>query len=1081
MTSAQPNQELVLLLPQLKADCDVKASNQAGKWDLQGSKAFADVASSLDYQAPGEVKSISSVPTMWARPLTMEMALQNLAHPLRQQMVEQWQGMLAVIALAEVRGFPMSAQLVELGELKYEEFADSLFELLPDCERSTLYTQEEKHPWQDIYIFLWNEQPVGMTSPSTLVVPSEEGDWTGLPWWNEKQKILQGPQRFLNESEQALLFRWLENLRKKLPDYNGNKKAIDVMGGLIDEFRGSLKRNPDLPLILSDDLQFFGVPINRGVLEVLNRPLKAQEKDSNVRLIPSREKAGKAPLLIIDPEIAKTWNIPPQNVWVHGGKTLASLEIEDLKKGKLIWPDVRWIESHELFLPEFVFIDQQDALPGTFPPKTTEPLAFNGQQITPLIPLNPILLDYFTPEDLIDRIKLQPFTSSEGAQVRVILDLPLTGVNEDKSSENLRLYKDYPINEENALSEVPVLEVWPYFQVQGWKEYYTFYYDGEYGDATFQVSLPEARDSHSFKEGLGRYQMVRLENFPECIHCQNSERTLIGLILLKTPEEIQLRGSWQVGVDFGTSFTNVYVNSSDIPERLELENLHLKVTESNIETRLNVLYENFIPEDFIPAEKPLPLSSVLTIKGSLNSDNKISLPFLDGRIYIPNQKFKPQQEWIKTDLKWLKENLLYNQLFLKHLALHITAIAAQTGISQIQWSLSYPSAFSRWDKKRYAKVWQDLIKELEDKTGIKHNSPQINSDNLRTESLAVAQYFRDFEDHNLVNTTCIDMGGGTSDISIWEENSLVHQCSVQLAGRDIFSQFLEMNPQFIEKSFEVNLSEWKGLRGGAFNAKLDVLLRLEGDHWLNNKKDFVEDEEDFQGLIRLTAIGTAGLYYYVGIILKVLYDEEKYSRDEITPVYIGGNGSRFLNWLAEGGRFDNFSEVNYLLSQMLSKGSGFEDTEEITRLSQNPKDEAACGLVLRETKLTGLEKKAKDPLIAGETCLVNKNEIFWNSRLEVEGDVKEFKIPHLVQLPQFLYDFHVALQDLELEGITPLRGYTRSRDLDQNSKLWRNTQKELTDLLQKMKGDSENIRLEPPFILGLKALLQVLGKEWAGR
>ena len=385
------------------------------------------------------------------------------------------------------------------------------------------------------------------------------------------------------------------------------------------------------------------------------------------------------------------------------------------------------------------------------------------------------------------------------------------------------------------------------------------------------------------------------------------------------------------------------------------------------------MFENFIPENFIPASKPFPLSSVLTTKNHSNTLENNPRPIIDGRFYIPEQKrFKPQQDWIKTNLKWkrTKENILVNQLFLKHLALYITALTAKAGISQIQWSLSYPSAFSRGDKNRYAKVWQDLTEELQEKTGIQHLCPEVSdADNFCTESLAIAQYFADIEEHDLVNTTCIDMGGGTSDISIWEENNLVHQCSVQLAGRDIFSQFLEKNPKFIEQRFEVSSSEWKGLRREAFNAKLDVLLRLEGENWLKNKKVLIEEEKDFQELIQLTAIGTAGLYYYVGILLKVLHKEEKYSKSDITPVYIGGNGSRFLNWLAEGGSFDKNSEINELLSRIMSKGSDFEDTEEVTRLSQRPKDEVACGLVIKETKLLGLGKKIKDPLIAGENCL----------------------------------------------------------------------------------------------------------------
>jgi len=56
---------------------------------------------------------------------------------------------------------------------------------------------------------------------------------------------------------------------------------------------------------------------------------------------------------------------------------------------------------------------------------------------------------------------------------------------------------------------------------------------------------------------------------------------------------------------------------------------------------------------------------------------------------------------------------------------------------------------------------------------------------FRTESLAIAQYFADKEDRNLIGSACIDLGGGTFDISIWQDNRLIHQCSIQLAGRNL--------------------------------------------------------------------------------------------------------------------------------------------------------------------------------------------------------------------------------------------------------------------------------------------------------
>ncbi len=1093
-----------LLLSKLKQDSDVKSGSQAGEWDLHNWKAFSDVASSLDYQAPPTVKTISSVPTIWARALSMEMALHNDKYPIRKQLIDQWQGMLAAIALAEVRGFPLTVQLLEIATVKNEDFGNALFQLLPN-EKKALYKLDGKNAWEDVYIWLWDKQPVGMTTPSTLVVPSEEGQWTGLPWWDKANQRLMAPQSKLTDNEKEQLSLWLSQLSKEIGNsdqYKGEKKAVNSINTLITEFRNSLGGNPEQQLILSDDPAHFGNAINRGVLIALNKPIKAEAKASSVMVIASKGKNPKLPLIIIDSRIAKDWNELPQNISICEGKTLVSLNIQDLKSGKIVWKTVKWIEPDDLFLPEFTFIDRENALPGCLELRTKQPLIFNGQSITPLIPINPILLEYFTVKELINKIQLEPFVNSQGNQVRVILDLPLSGVNKPK---DYRLVKEYALKEENAILEVPVLELWPHFKAKEWKEYYAFYYDAEFGDETFQINIPNAenpdpeglyRDIYTFKDGKGSFQMAKFDTFPEYIICQNKARKMLGLMLIETPEEIGKPGIWKVGIDFGTSFTNIYVNEGQTPERLKLENLHLQITASDTGTR-SVLFEYFMPERFIPVNQPLPLASVLTIRGNVDKNNKKVRPAFDGRIYVPSAStsFKPGEDYIKTNLKWdtsLPETIRYNQIFLRNLGLHISALAAKKGIGEIQWGFSFPSAYSRQDKNRYFKVWEDITKELVLKTGIKHKLPTSIKDeqSFCTESLAFAQYFADYEDKDLVNTTCIDIGGGTSDISIWERNTLVHQCSVQLAGRDIFSQFLEMNPKFIEQRLEVNLSEWKGLKGGDFNAKLDVLLRLDGEKWLKDKKAYIEGEEDFQGLIRLTAIATAGLYYYVGILLKILYAEGKYGREEITRVYIGGNGSRFLHWLAEGGDFTPDSEISLLFSRMLSQGSGFEDIEIGTYLSQNPKDEAACGLVLTESKLK-IPKKVDNRMIAGETCLINKKEIKWDSRLGSNDDddddedqddkIDSYDIPELSQVALFLYQFHKGLKDLEIEGLTPLKNYKRSADMANNAELWRATKRELERVTMTIQGPAKDIRLEPPFILGLKALLKVLGKEWAGK
>lgn len=1082
-----------LLLPKLKDDCDVKSGN-AGTWDTQAPTTFNQVASSLDYKAPGEVKNISSVPTIWARPLSMEMALHNDAYPIREQMIIQWQGMLAVLALAEVRGFPIKAQLLELGAKKDNHiFARSLYELLPDDVNSIYKFSNGKSPWEDIYIFTWNNRPVGMTTPSTLVVPSEEGIWDGLPWWNANKMNFEPIYKYLNDIEKAQLKFWLDYVQREIRGHNDDTRAVDIIVGLINDFSNSLGVTSTPNVQLSDNPAFFEVPLNRGALAALNHPVKVESRESNIRVVPSVVKPNVPPLLIIDPDIATTWNEPLQNIWVYEGKTLAALRAEDIetwnKSKKVIC-----LPSQDLFLPDFKFIDQEGILPGALLPDGSQSLVFKGQNITPLIPVNPILLNYFNPEDLAKKIiKFQLVKDSGGTSlVKVTLTLPLYGVKGGKAPQNFYITKEYPLLEENLISEVPVLEIWPNFRAEGWKEYYGFYYDAALGEDTFQVSFPAAKNTHSFTEGQGAYQVVNFEEFPAFIDCKDIYKNTIGLILLATPEQIKLDGDWVVGVDFGTSFTNIYVNKNDrVVERLTLENLHCKVTDVSIDTRFSALFEFFVPESFIPIDKPFPMSTVLTRRGKTNAKDEQVIPIFDGRLYIPNlQRFAPQETWIKTNLKWDTANLTDNQLFLKHLALHITALAAKDGAKTIQWSLSFPSAFSSREQQKYALNWERLTKELAKTTGIIHNSPDKNDPTyFRTESLAVAQYFAEQEGYDLVSSTCIDMGGGTSDISIWQDDTLLHQCSVLLAGSQLFSQFIEMNPNFLKK-LDPNIKDiqvWGKLKGPAFNAKLDVWMRLEAARWLETKRDRFEEDPEFQGLIRLMAIGVSGLYFYVGQILSVLYQEGKYSRNEITPVYIGGNASRLLHWLAEGGEFSRNSEINALFSRMMSIASGFPDTEELTRLSENPKDEAACGLVLKDRRLQGLGRKEKDPIVAGEDCIISGEKFGWQQRLEFKGSsITKYEIPALNQLKLFLNAFHLSLDELGIDGIEPLEKYEIKEYIDDpepdyNEKLWRATERELRNSLNSIQGKVEDIREEPPFIMALKALLRVLGKEWAGK
>ena len=156
-------------------------------------------------------------------------------------------------------------------------------------------------------------------------------------------------------------------------------------------------------------------------------------------------------------------------------------------------------------------------------------------------------------------------------------------------------------------------------------------------------------------------------------------------------------------------------------------------------------------------------------------------------------------------------------------------------------------------------------------------------------------------------------------------------------------------------------------------------------------------------------------------------------------------------------------------------------------MSSNPKAEVACGLVLdqNETRLTGLQQE-DDDVFAGEDCFVNGQPIEWRDRLNLLkfGEIETFKVKRsdfeeedssLANLKQFLDDFQQTFQQKRIVSIKPLENYD---DEEWRQKLWNNVSRRVEAELTKMMGrKAEDIRVEPPFIIGLKALLKELSER----
>jgi hypothetical protein len=442
---------------------------------------------------------------------------------------------------------------------------------------------------------------------------------------------------------------------------------------------------------------------------------------------------------------------------------------------------------------------------------------------------------------------------------------------------------------------------------------------------------------------------------------------------------------------------------------------------------------------------------------------------------------------VVSDIKWTKPK--YLDAFLTALINMVSAHAAKSDVSEITWRASYPTAFSSSEVSRYKNAWERALQSASKVSSIHH---KLGTDGtaataFQTESIAFAQYFADELREQLVYTTCLDVGGGTSDISIWKDMTLVHQLSIPFAGRDIFHNTVRENIDRIGEVFGLSDDKSQGLSlhlknsGDNFDAYLDSYLRLKGGTVLELRRNANETDsiQKFRGLL---ALSYAGLYYYIGLVLRYL------NQDAATPVYLGGNGSRFINWIDPDGQYSQSSEVNQLLAYILAKAGGFPtDDRRDTIVSKYPKEEAAGGLIVDETKLKGLSSttseayagvtmkfetdigpitfKAQDELVLPEDC----------------QEIKSIAIQDFSEIGNFIEVFNEAIRACGIRNIvTPIFSKSGKDALKEISFDLGNEVKQLLNSRRSTAGGArQNYEPEPGFIVAHKGLLRVLAKQWA--
>ena len=1066
------------LLPHLTEDNQVTTFGRAGYWERRDPVELERVSEGLDVTKTELTSAeIDSIPSMWARPLLFEMALYNDRHPVHTRILGEWRGLLAMLALKEWCDFPLTIEQLNItaaDPVDAKDFLEALHELIPKR------TLDPTTNWETLNIILFDNKPIGITSPTTLVCTAVScfSRISRVPWFNEK--FLEDPVHKLNNFEKEAVAGWLTRLQEHTLALPGGKIKANL-NGLLNSFITDLG---GAPAVL--DPPAAGLGLTQDLFKCMDNPVAPRDLPSSVELAPSRNKQPETTLLVHDSDIPKVWGVEPQNVYVWQCKTLAT--IQDFSGApKLALPTHVHLRSQQDFFTAQLFVINQEKVfheHSTLVADGSEKLNFNGVSVTPILPITEELLTYFDVRDLNERITFEQQNNS----IVVRLRLTLSGIN--GKNRDFTISREYGVADVKQISTGPVLAIWPNFRTPDWKAYYT-YYTTAGQDAFYAkpfLAAGEISDPRTFSDGRGNVEkeLTKTERFPEAMLCEY-DGDKAGIVLISVPEETRsVDGTnWTVGVDFGTSSTTIYRHRDGDanPQSVTFNDRLLRIINPPY-FQPSMLYNDLLS----PEPEKSPFFSLFQKLENSRTDE----PLLDGHIYFLydyKELSNANEKNIVSDLKWSTSTIdrEYIRIFLKQLCLQCTAEAINDDVKEVNWKFSHPLAFSASDKGAFENIWKDVRSACETATGVLQRVMLP----AESESVVSAKFFASTLQNPLAaggfasGAVCIDIGGETSDVSIWQDNELYWQTSLRFAGRHIFLNLFKANPNFLKilgaDSAVVDLlKESTDGDSNKFYAQADALIQEKGNEWLKELA-IVGSESAIQPFFQLISLGVSGLLYYVGLLLNHLYQNKDGFNSEIPSIYIGGNGSKILHWMAKG-NFNPDDTIAQLcrkhLKSVTRKASGFHrDNNRGIEISKHPKEEAAYGLVAKGTKLK-LNETEFD-VLAGESFTEDGIDYQWTEILKDErlGNRLSISKNQLEQIENFIESFNAGLgteMDMAVDLNETLSGDTHG-SASIREVIFENLEKVFQGYSD---AEPQKISVEPLFILALKALLDAKTRRW---
>lgn len=1142
---------------------------------------------------------VTALPDAWGQAVCFHAAFHNREHVLHDTAIAEWRGLLALIALSQLRNIDLCANPIDLdaladnprgaGKSRLPEGTANFGAAVKDSFPNFIDPMDKDRLQIDV-LLCGNEQtgqvPVGFTFDKTLVVPGRDYSRAfsreAIPWgtWEKDSGGCPlhdpSPVSELTEPWQRdALRQWLERLRKTVrEDGVGINDLIEELSRFIDDLGTDNGKQQMFHWIDLDQPLPSRRKIIQAVLTVpsdtasskrpfaykntatspaashilpqatasatLNRDgMPAYMSTTKNPPPPTLEVALRASILgfslkgaiIIDPQ--------PQSLEEWGDIEIRpiSKSIDLLRKGadrnkvndllsnwKDELQDIGWI----LLTPSDLFTE--NLTPLSTPTKFHQTGRTADWTNNYLLPFTPLVLALYEPNALRKAFRMSK--DYKDGSIVIELDIPLAGTAADNES-TLTLTKRY-------LEKAPVvpparLTQWPNYVSSVWRHYYIDAHGGR-GHTPIARVIAFDRLADMLK-GLPSSQAV------DCVYswsskgsvplqvssrntgdlwrtCHLADRPVEAVMLVgadglclaqpiasKPVESVE--DEFRIAIDFGSSGTQIlalgggrvipsgplepklsYIFSEEGPFILADD----MVSREGAAVLLSSLAKR--PPPFLPATEwkaprtlsfiPLPGAQIQAAGQSLEHVSNVDRPegFLNVRFGL---KYGCKMDNVApADDQW--EDI---ESILRECALLAAAGVVRFGAKpeNMKWAFAYPATFLASEKKKFEGICKaaTLLPGRSPESAITDGDIDIAPAPLMVvEPRATYMFLRT---RPRVRTDGImisaDVGGHSTDICISCRNKLVWAGSLALAGQHVFTDHLVFFPNSLNTIIKKEAADdfmkaSAKVRDIASNNEDNALMVLRGFvEAMLSKFDTAKiksKERTSEPAIRLFL---HGLIHYICLILDRCREDQLIFEKEPVSLYFAGGGARFFfDWIGQ-------EVCQNELNEALAARPWLGNATQVYYEAKNAKKEVAEGLHVAMTE-------RRDAGWVEDSSLLEQSRLPLGEKVEVDSattldylDViptSALEFPENIRLNS-IEQFELFLKKAESNGVE-ISGINKATLFDRTCNAFekekrRGQEARKSRILSSGAGVGKTalIQLQPPFILALRACIEMMARE----